>query len=111
LIERKRIAFIHVGDKIAVCLLMLSRRRQIEDHKGREGVDARDRHVRHVAKLRDRFVGSSYEGGDRSHGIIFKRHAFFQSADEKIVRDGSACERVLGEDYVPDVGTGGSEMP
>jgi len=77
--ERKCVAFVHVGNKVAVNLLMTVRRGQVKSHKGDEGVDIRDQHGGHLVELRNGFFYGSDVRGESSREIVLEGHAFFPS--------------------------------
>ena len=94
LVEREDVAFVNVGEKLFVRLLVAGGFREVEAHESDEGVDVRYRHGLHVAWLRSRGVDGVDVGSSSSRGVILETDARLEATVKELLRDRCTCDGV-----------------
>ena len=101
LVEREDVAFVNVGEKLFVRLLVAGGFGEVKAHESDEGVDVLDGHGLHVAELRSRGVDRSDVVKSRSHRVILETETRLEATSEELVRDRRTGDGVQKENFRP----------
>ena len=99
--KRERVPVIDVGKKLFVGLLVAGRVREVDAHESDECVNVG---TVTVFMWQHRGVNDGDVVGRRRRGIVLESEARLETASEKLVRDGGACDRVKKENFRPGCG-------